>query len=186
MHWFDFTCFSPKSRMYGCYAGDHARAQFRPVGQEVARSHFASGFWCAEVCRCWHSFRMGRLKEKVRSSQGGMARAEAKQFEPLQIEYHGACTPQQLEQSCLEIADWSRVQFVLLQLQTFCHSGAFSFWVSTCQWLLLSLVVSDMALWFPKLGELTTVGWGHGCAEGNLPTSSLLGGEAAWCSQAPS
>ena len=70
----------------------------------------------------------------------------------------GACTPQQLEQSCLETADWSRVQFVLLQLQPFCHLVAFSFCVSTCQWLLLGLVVSDMVLWFAKLGELTTVG----------------------------
>lgn len=80
-----------------------------------------------------------------------MARVEAKQFEPLQIEYPvGACTPQQLGQSCLD----------LLHLQPFCHSVAFSFWVSTCQWLLLSLVVSDMVLWFPKFGDLTTVGDG--------------------------
>lgn len=80
---------------------------------------------------------------------------EAKQFEPLQIEYPvGACTPQQLGQSCLETAEYNLFCF------TCNHSVAFSFWVSTCQWLLLSLVVSDMVLWFPKLGDLTTVGDG--------------------------
>lgn len=56
----------------------------------------------------------------------------------------GACTPQQLEQSCPETADWSRVQVALLQLQPFLPPSAFSTWYAGS----------------PQLGELTTVGDG--------------------------